>query len=101
MFYRHMHAESCVLSREGEEAPKSELQSLRDERDRLALHLDAALDHAQQYNEGCLYCGEGEIIDGETTPEHQAECWWYRAKSALTPAGGGRNDGITEESTVL
>lgn len=24
---------------------------------------------------------------GETTPEHQAECWWYRAKAALTPAG--------------
>ena len=61
-----------------------------DERDRLALHLDAALDHAQQYSEGCLYCGEGEIIDGETTPEHQAECWWYRAKAALTPAGGGQ-----------
>ena len=35
MFYRHLHAESCVLSREGEEAPKSELQALRDERDRL------------------------------------------------------------------
>ena len=35
MFYRHLHAESCVLSREGEEAPKSERQTLRDERDRL------------------------------------------------------------------
>ena len=35
MFYRHLHAESCILSREGEEAPKSELQTLRDERDRL------------------------------------------------------------------
>ena len=69
-----------------------ELQALRDERDRLVLRLDAALDHAQQYSEGCLYCGEGEIIDGETTPEHQAECWWYRAKAALTPAGGGQDE---------
>lgn len=65
-----------------------EYTALRDERDRLVLRLDAALDHAQRYNEGCLYCGEGEIIDGETTPEHQAECWWYRSKAALTPAGG-------------
>ena len=60
-----------------------EYRALRDERDRLVLYLDAALDHAQQYNEGCLHCGEGEIIDGETTPEHQAECWWYRAKVAV------------------
>ena len=58
-------------------------------RDRLREHLETALDHAEQYNDGCLFCGEGEIIDGETTPEHQAECWWYRAKAALTPAGGG------------
>ena len=35
MFYRHMHAESCELSRVGEEAPKSELQALRDEVARL------------------------------------------------------------------
>lgn len=39
MFYRHLHAESCVLSREGEEAPKSELETLRDERDRLRANL--------------------------------------------------------------
>ena len=68
----------------------SEVVRLRDERDRLREHLETALDHAEQYNEGCLFCGEGEIIDGETTPEHQAECWWYRAKAAVTPAGGGK-----------
>lgn len=46
--------------------------------------LGKALDRAREHNEGCLYCGEGEIIDGETTPEHRAECWWYRAQAALT-----------------
>ena len=46
--------------------------------------LEKALDHAHQHDEGCLYCGRGEIIDGETTPEHRAECWWYRAQAALT-----------------
>ena len=35
MFYRHLHAETCVLSREGEEAPASAEQVLRAENQRL------------------------------------------------------------------
>ena len=38
MFYRHLHSDSCELSRVGEEAPmspKKELQALRDEVARL------------------------------------------------------------------
>ena len=31
MFYRHLHAESCALSRDGEEAPVSVEQALRAE----------------------------------------------------------------------
>lgn len=31
MFYRHLHAENCLLSQVGEEAPKSELQHTREE----------------------------------------------------------------------
>ena len=27
MFYRHLHADSCVLSREGEEAPQTDEQA--------------------------------------------------------------------------
>jgi len=42
MFYRHLHAESCELSRVGEEAPKSELQALRDEVARLRERKDGA-----------------------------------------------------------
>lgn len=39
MFYGYLHAESCELSRVGEEAPKSELQALRDEVLRLRSNL--------------------------------------------------------------
>jgi hypothetical protein len=35
-----------------------------------------------------LWCGDGEIVDGETTPEHQARCWYYLVKAALTPQAG-------------
>lgn len=72
MFYRHMHAESCVLSREGEEAPKSELQSLRDERDRIRAALEVAGDDICSE-----YCGAG--------PCHK-KC--LAVKAALTPATG-------------
>ena len=40
MFYRHLHAESCELSRVGEEAPKSELIALRAENARLRRGLE-------------------------------------------------------------
>ena len=50
---------------------------------KLVLALSEALRHAEQYQAGCLYCGEGEIVDGTTTPEHQAQCWWYMAKALI------------------
>ena len=86
MFYRHLHAESCVLSREGEEAPKSELQTLRDERDRLR----------RDYDE--LIMAVGNKYPGET--RHQTALRYIQraeepsnvpAKAALTPAGGEGN----------
>ena len=87
MFYRHMHAESCALSREGEEAPKSELQALREERDRLRTRALTAVERwrAQtNVKEGIAFRMAMKALE-----------------TALTPVGGGRNDGITEESTVL
>ncbi len=45
MFYRHLHSDSCELSRVGEEAPmspKKELQALRDEVARLKERKDGA-----------------------------------------------------------
>lgn len=71
MFYRHLHAESCVLSREGEEAPKSELETLRDERDRLRDELDV-------YRQAVQYVFEA-INKFENI---------QRKKASLTPAGG-------------
>jgi len=75
MFYRHLHAESCALSREGEEAPKSELQALRDERDRLRANLVNCVARLEAYY-------------GEDYPAVRD------AKAALTPAGGGK-DGLS------
>lgn len=39
MFYRHLHAESCALSRDGAEAPVSVEQALRAENARLRSNL--------------------------------------------------------------
>ena len=47
---------------------------------RLEKYLDQALEHVEEHQEGCLFCGEGEIVDGDTTPEHRAECWYYIVK---------------------
>jgi hypothetical protein len=49
----------------------------------LANHLREALLRAEEHSEGCLYCGEGEIVDGSTTKKHQDECWFYQAERAL------------------
>ena len=70
MFYRHLHAESCVLSREGEEAPKSELKTLRDERDRLQDELDV-------YRQAVQYVFEAINKFDDI----------QRKKAAMTPAG--------------
>ena len=75
MFYRHLHAESCVLSREGEEVTKSELQILRDERDRLREAL-----------EGILDIGKRDM----TNPKYDG--YFEAARAALTPAGGGQDE---------
>ena len=57
MFYRHLHSDSCELSRVGEEAPmspKKELQALRDENARLR----EALKTYAECSDGCT-CGDG------------------------------------------
>ena len=77
MFYRHLHAESCVLSREGEEAPKSELQALRDERDRLRTRALTAVERwrAQtNVKEGIAFRMAMKALE-----------------AALTPAAGGQD----------
>ena len=78
MFYRHLHAESCELSRVGEEAPKSELQALRDERDRLRSTIRTL-------------CSSGNrLLDDLIGRSDAAESFKYhvkQAQAALTPAG--------------
>ena len=81
MFYRHLHAESCILSREGEEAPKSELETLRDERDRLREAL-----------EGILDIGKRDM----TNPKYDG--YFEAARAALTPATKGER--MTHEELV-
>lgn len=63
MFYRHLHAESCELSRHGEEAPRTELEILKAEnalqrtqlaeKDQEILRLSELL-----WGSRCVYCGE-------------------------------------------
>ena len=81
MFYRHLHAESCILSREGEEAPKSELETLRDERDRLREALQGILD-----------IGKRDM----TNPKYDG--YFEAARAALTPATKGER--MTHEELV-
>jgi len=68
MFYRHMHAESCELSRVGEEAPKSELQALRDEVARL----------------------RGIMEEAASAPGKDWLEWQLKLGAALTPQGKGQ-----------
>lgn len=55
MFYRHLHSDSCELSRVGEEAPmspKKELQALRDEVARLKERMQQAYDYINDHRHG-------------------------------------------------
>ena len=76
MFYRHLHAESCALSRDGEEAPVSVEQALRTEN----VRLKEALEIAQE-----LLC----------VPERNQDAGWEERRrqvdAALQPERG-RND---------
>lgn len=48
--------------------------------------LKKALWNAAEHSDGCLYCGEGEIVNGTTTPEHRAVCWFYQAERLASGA---------------
>lgn len=75
MFYRHLHSDSCELSRVGEEAPmspKKELQALRDENARLKRDVNTLNQLLRN-----LGYGQGEI--DSMAAEHEA---------ALTPQAG-------------
>ena len=82
MFYRHLHSDSCELSRVGEEAPmspKKELQALRDEVARLR-GLLAEIAH------DCEHVGSIQHLD-----KAERRTWTSvanRIKAALTPQGG-------------
>jgi len=60
MFYRHLHAESCELSRVGEEAPKSELQALRAEYARLRGAVESFHNSIPAYSKKKLHGLQGE-----------------------------------------
>ena len=87
MFYRHLHAESCVLSREGEEAPKSELQTLRDERDRLREALKALVSEVGSYTVERQYYSREQASKDLDRREKALLAQLQKAKAALTPAG--------------
>ena len=82
MFYRHLHAESCELSRVGEEAPKSELEKLRDE--------VARLTKALLYVDYCLaQPGDDETPANQYVPSRaEIESCTRVVQAALTPQGG-------------
>lgn len=43
-------------------------------------------DRASEHSTGCLFCGEDEEYvreHGESSKEHKALCWYYRAEDAL------------------
>ena len=90
MFYRHLHAESCILSREGEEAPKSELQTLRDERDRLRRALAQARDSAKALHETVMRNVKpvpDMIVVENKALDHLEYLDRLLQAAALTPAG--------------
>jgi hypothetical protein len=65
--------------------------------------LTTALRNATEHQDGCLYCGEGEIVDGETTDAHRATCWWYQAQAlaAATPTAASSPAPNTEVEAAL
>ena len=85
-FLRRDHDES----REYEFVPAAQLEEANLEIATLKAALKKAIWNAAEHDDGCLYCGEGEIVNGTTTPEHRAVCWFYQAErlvsgTALTP----------------
>lgn len=50
--------------------------------------LKKALEHVHEHSDGCLYCGEGDIVDGGITEEHRKDCWYYKAKATIAKAEG-------------
>lgn len=47
---------------------------------KLKASLTIALSHAEEFYDGCLMCGEGEVIDGESVPHG---CWYDTATALL------------------
>jgi hypothetical protein len=60
-----------------------QLTQARQDRAALMEALEESLERVTEHYEGCLYCGEGEIVGGTTTPAHRAECWYYKAQAVL------------------
>ena len=75
MFYRHMHAESCELSRVGEEAPKSELEQLREDVARLKKENEQLMEDMMKIRDHAL--DHFEFIEAVQSPP-----------AALTPQAG-------------
>lgn len=56
-------------------------------REKAEAALAAALNNVQEHQSGCLYCGEDQEFvekNGESSKEHQAACWYYIARTAIT-----------------
>ena len=100
MFYRHMHAESCELSRVGEEAPKSELEQLRDEVARLTKLKEAFAKTTKgnitinryEHGGGRMFVDDGKnrdlIADTYNEGDREFIALCYEAFAALTPQAG-------------
>lgn len=94
MFYRHLHSDSCELSRVGEEAPmspKKELQALRDENARLRGALEPFAER-WEYFERTKHPSGGEWPESLEYADDEPSAIYLgqlkAAKAALTPQGG-------------